>query len=208
MFDVLSWLVYAALALVALWGAFSVVMVISRINEKRFKSEEEQNGFLDAIESDLLSGNLDGVQEMCQGDRRALPMMVHLACVNRELGLAKIRQLLVDRFQRDVIADLEVRMTWVSTVIKTAPMLGLFGTVLGMMGAFGTLATQTTSEAEKLADDINVALRTTAIGLAIAIPLVMAMASVSNRIRQLEDLVSSGLTRVMEQLRAGWFSDS
>ena len=45
----------------------------------------------------------------------------------------------MDRFQRDVMSDLEYRLSWVSTVIKSAPMIGLFGTVFGMMGAFKTL---------------------------------------------------------------------
>jgi biopolymer transport protein ExbB/TolQ len=81
-------------------------------------------------------------------------------------------------------------------------MLGLLGTVIGMMGAFATLATAETVDATQLADDINVALRTTAAGLAIAIPLVIAMAAVNVRIRKMEDLVAAGLTRFLDSYRA------
>ncbi len=52
----------------------------------------------------------------------------------------------MDRYQRDVMSDLEYRLSWVGTVIKSAPMIGLFGTVFGMMGAFQTLATAETVE--------------------------------------------------------------
>ena len=44
------------------------------------------------------------------------------------------------RAAHDVMADLEYRVSWVNTVIKAAPMIGLLGTVVGMMGAFGSLA--------------------------------------------------------------------
>jgi biopolymer transport protein ExbB/TolQ len=81
-------------------------------------------------------------------------------------------------------------------------MLGLFGTVVGMIGAFATLATAETVEATALAGDINTALYTTAIGLAIAIPLVLCTASIHVRMRKMEDLVAAGLSRFLEVLRA------
>ena len=55
----------------------------------------------------------------------------------------------------------------------------------------------------ELAGDIRVALETTAIGLSIAVPLVMAMASITNRIRHMQDLVAAGLTRVLESYKIG-----
>jgi biopolymer transport protein ExbB/TolQ len=82
-------------------------------------------------------------------------------------------------------------------------MLGLFGTVTGMIGAFATLASAQSVEPTALAKDINVALYTTAIGLAIAIPLVMALNAVNNRIRHMEELVGTGLTRFLEAYREG-----
>ena len=47
------------------------------------------------------------------------------------------------------------------------------------------------------------ALYTTAIGLSIAIPLVMALNAVNNRIRHMEELVGSGVTRFLEAFRIG-----
>jgi len=99
------------------------------------------------------------------------------------------------------MSDLEYRLSWVSTVIKSAPMIGLFGTVFGMMGAFETLATAESVEPSALADDINIALRTTACGLAIAIPLMILVANVNIRIAKMEDLVGAGLARFMAAYR-------
>ena len=121
--------------------------------------------------------------------------------MNRDIGYTKVRQLLVDRFQRDVLADLEYRLSWVNTVIKSAPMIGLLGTVMGMMGAFKTLASQAKVKPAQLADDISFALITTASGLAIAIPLLLATASINVRIRKMEDLVAAGLTQFLDTFR-------
>lgn len=194
---------YGALAAVALWGAYFVVLVMTRVNRKRFKTEDAQDKFIESIEPDLKRGDFDAVLKACEGEARALPMMVTFACKNKVFGFNKVRQMTLDRFQRDVIAELDYSIAWIITVIKTAPMLGLFGTVVGMMGAFGKLASATNVSPSELAGDIRVALETTAIGLTIAIPLVMAMASIHNRIRHMQDLVGSGLARVLEAYKIG-----
>ena len=202
-FNVVGQLSYVALAAVALWGAYYVFLVLTRVNAKRYKTEAAQDDFIDSIEEDLRRGNFNAVQDRCEGNKRALPMLVSYACKNRSIGYQKLKQLTLDRFQRDVIADLDYSIAWIVTVIKTAPMLGLFGTVVGMMGAFGKLASATNVNPTDLAGDIRVALETTAIGLTIAIPLVMAMATIHNRIRHMQDLVASGLSRIFEAFKVG-----
>ncbi|MBL8870783.1 MAG: MotA/TolQ/ExbB proton channel family protein [Planctomycetaceae bacterium] len=202
-YDLLGKADYVFLALAALWGTVCVILVWNRVNAKRFKTEEEQDRFLDSIEPQLVQGNFDAALQTCESDNRALPVMISLALNNRELGYAKTRQLIMDRFQRDIIADLDQRISWISTVIKIAPMLGLLGTVAGMMGAFATLAEATTVEPSKLALDIRIALETTLIGLTITVPLLISMASISNRIKHMEELVAAGLTRFLEAYKIG-----
>ncbi len=200
-FSTIGNMMYGALAIIAVWGAFCVVMVWYRVREKRFRSEDEQAEFLDALDDSLLQGDFESAGQMLESDKRAMSQLALLAIVNRDIGYAKIRQLLVDRFQRDVLADLEHRLSWVNTCIKTAPMLGLLGTVMGMKGAFGTLSMKDSVKPSELAGDISLALLTTIWGLWIAIPLILAMASVNVRIRKLEDLVAAGLTRFLESLK-------
>ncbi|WP_164103225.1 MotA/TolQ/ExbB proton channel family protein [Candidatus Laterigemmans baculatus] len=203
-FDIIANSIYFALAAVAIWGLFCIVVVWSRVKQKRFKTEAAQEEFLEQIEGAVAAGKFDLAAEACHDDDRALPQMIELALANRALGYARVRQLILDRFQRDVLADLEHRLSWVNTVIKSAPMIGLFGTVFGMMGAFQTLASGGEAmDPSKLANDINIALRTTACGLAIAVPLILLIASVNIRIEKMEDLVGAGLTRFLEAFKVG-----
>ncbi len=53
-------------------GAYFVVLVMSRISAKRFKSEDAQDAFMDSIEGALRSGDFEAVEQACQGDKRAL----------------------------------------------------------------------------------------------------------------------------------------
>ncbi len=197
-----GYVIYTALAVIALWGAFCVIMVWRRVAQTRFRSEQEQGEFLDSVDQNLVEGQFDAALELCDGDSRAMPQLVTLALANRNIGYTKIRTLLADRFQRDVLSDLEYRLSWVYTVIKSAPMVGLLGTVVGMMGAFSELGSLENVNSQNLAENISLALITTACGLAIAIPLVLATASINVRIRKMEDLVGAGLTRFLESLRA------
>lgn len=81
----------------------------------------------------------------------------------------------------DAIADFSInenrkQMIWInliSLVAQAAPMLGLFGTVFGMIAAFATLR-EAGAEPSKLAGDISVALLTTMWGLVVAILAVIA----------------------------------
>ena len=198
-FSILGNIIYLVMFLIALWGAFCVVMVWSRVRQKQFANEEQQTLFLEAIEEPLSKGDFDAATELCDGDRRATCQLAQLAIENRKIGFGKVKQLVADRFQRDVLQDLEYRLSWVYTVIKTAPMIGLLGTVLGMMAAFSKLADpNATVEVSKLAMDIQFALITTALGLAIAIPLVLCTAYINVAIRKMEDLVSYGLNQFLE----------
>ncbi|MEW4565671.1 MotA/TolQ/ExbB proton channel family protein [Bremerella sp. JC770] len=192
---------YGALALIALWGMYCVSMIWARVAQKRFRNEAQQDAFLEAVEEPLERGDFQEASEICESDPRALPQLAYLAIENREIGYSQVKQLVVERFQRDVLADLDHRISWVNTVIKGAPMVGLLGTVTGMMGAFAKLAAAEKVDAGAMASDISLALITTALGLVIAIPLTFCLNSVNIRIRKMEDLVAVGLTRFMGSLR-------
>ncbi len=80
-----------------------------------------------------------------------------------------------------------------------APLLGLLGTVQGMIGAFDTVATGAVNDAgyyERLASDISLALITTFQGLVVAIPVVAMFTYFRNRI----DAVASAAGNVMERM--------
>jgi biopolymer transport protein ExbB/biopolymer transport protein TolQ len=80
----------------------------------------------------------------------------------------------LDRAEAIVHAKLKRGLTVLATIGSTAPFVGLFGTVVGILNAFQQIATQKTSGIGAVAGGISEALVTTAFGLLVAIPAVMA----------------------------------
>jgi biopolymer transport protein ExbB len=89
----------------------------------------------------------------------------------------------------DAMADFTVNenrkiSTWInyiSVIAQASPMLGLLGTVIGMVSAFGTLQQQGSADPSALAGDISVALLTTLWGLMNAIPCIIVYYILKNR---------------------------
>lgn len=69
---------------------------------------------------------------------------------------------------------LEKRLPWLSTIASAAPFIGLFGTVWGIMDAFQGLSSGGPATIQRVAPGISEALIATAVGLAAAIPAVIA----------------------------------
>ena len=202
LFQYLGYLVYAVLAVLALWGAYCIVMVWRRVGQMRFVDAQEQEEFLGELEEGLRAQDFNAAVELCDGDRRALPQLTLFALNNRELGYEKLRRRVAERFQQDVLSDIEHRLSWVTTVIKSAPMIGLLGTVMGMMGAFANLSSGEKVDTIQMAADIQFALITTACGLAIAVPLVLCTASININLTKMEDFVATGLGRLFESMKS------
>jgi len=72
------------------------------------------------------------------------------------------------------LTRLEKSLNFLATTASTAPFIGLFGTVWGIMNAFQSLSTEQTSTIQAVAPGISEALVATAVGLAAAIPSVVA----------------------------------
>ena len=98
---------------------------------------------------------------------------------------------------------LEHRLSYMALIGTLSPMVGLFGTVHGMIKAFSVIATAgATPKASELAMGISTALLTTLIGLAIAIPALAAFNILKNRIARLVlevGILSEGLMSRFEK---------
>ncbi|MFZ0394436.1 MAG: MotA/TolQ/ExbB proton channel family protein [Terracidiphilus sp.] len=88
----------------------------------------------------------------------------------------------LDRAEAIVHAKLKRGLAVLATIGATAPFVGLFGTVVGILHAFQQIATQKTSGIGAVAGGIAEALVTTAFGLLVAIPAVMAFNYFTGRV--------------------------
>lgn len=105
------------------------------------------------------------------------------------------------------IEELESRLGFLATVGSTAPFIGLFGTVWGIMNSFTSIAATKTTTLAVVAPGIAEALFATAIGLVAAIPAVIAYnkfsSSTDKYVARLEDFSDEFETLISRQLDEG-----
>ena len=82
---------------------------------------------------------------------------------------------------------LESKMSALSIIITVAPVLGLLGTVIGLMDVFSVIALEGTGQTELLSTGISKALITTVTGLSLAIPLMFVFQFLQTKIGKLYD---------------------
>lgn len=83
----------------------------------------------------------------------------------------------------EAVTILERRMTWLATIAASAPFVGLFGTVMGIVDAFHGLGSAGAATLRAVAPGISEALITTAAGLFVAVPALVAYNQLTARIR-------------------------
>ncbi len=182
-------------------GLYCVILVQLRLRKLRFRKEAQQIEFLETILDHLKAGEYREIEDLCEGDQRALPQLAFAAVSNRKMGYEPLKQYVSELLQRDIFGDIESRVSWIATAIRTGPLWGLFGTVLGMMAAFGEIGSGAKVEAHTIADRIAVALICTAMGLATAIPYGYLLAAINIKVRMLQDSLTSGIMRVLEHFK-------
>jgi biopolymer transport protein ExbB len=87
----------------------------------------------------------------------------------------------IEEAGRAVAHDLERFLTTLGTIATAAPLLGLFGTVIGMIEIFGSQG-PTGTNPQQLAHGISIALYNTAFGIAIAIPALIFYRHFRNKV--------------------------
>ncbi len=184
-----------------LWGMYCVIVLWRRVKQLRFENEDAEADFVNELNEHLGRKDYDAANELCDYDFRAVPRLTLLMIANRDLDFTQLRQFVTSRLQREILNDMEERLSWVVTVIKGGPLLGLFGTVMGMMAAFGRIGTGEKVEASQIAEDISIALICTAMGLLTAIPLGYVLSALSNRVRALQESMGASLTKILENFR-------
>ena len=105
-------------------------------------------------------------------DGSPLGRMLAAGLINRAHSREVMKESIGDT-GRQVVAELERYLNTLGTIAAVTPLLGLLGTVFGMIDIFGVIMEAGTGNAAVLAGGISKALVTTAAGLSVAIPTLM-----------------------------------
>lgn len=163
-------------------SVLAVAVILDRLHA--FRAAKIDDAALRAKVGDLLyEGKLDEAMSVCEKSKGpvAAVMLVGLDKFRKLLRLerpASEMEIVVSKSMEDyaprVMSDLEKRMNLLSLVGGMAPLLGMTGTVTGMIRSFDSMAEAAGLDAGAVASGISEALITTAAGLLIAMPAVAA----------------------------------
>jgi biopolymer transport protein ExbB len=196
--------VYAALALLAVWGVYNAILLYRTLAKKTLVGGAEP--LIHQVRDLLKANNFAGAIAVCQNPpywHTALAQLMAVALQYRDKGIGKVKQVLVMEFHTEVVAGMENRLASISTIVRMGPLLGLLGTVASMIGAFGRIGGSEKVNPNALASDISLALWATGAGLLIATPMMIVGNDIHARLRSLRDRTERQLQdfiEVLEQL--------
>lgn len=166
-----GWAMYPLLAFsVALVGL--AVYCALLIKESRFSQPEAVEALKKAIES----GDPENGLQACRDNEGYMTEILAIAFNTIQEGhhsAAAVNEAMEERAGK-ILAKPLVFVQYLQVIASISPMMGLLGTVSGMVKAFRNIAAQGLGKPELLANNISEALVTTASGLLIAIPALMA----------------------------------
>ena len=141
--------------------------------------------YVDRLEqvSGTASPSEEQLSELCDTDC-PIGVIVQAGFERRGGTLSEIEKAMEDAAARE-LAELRTRMRPLTTVGAVAPLVGLLGTVVGMIIAFHTASQAGLGKAELLAKGIYMALITTAGGLSVAIPAMLLAAFFTGRVERM-----------------------
>jgi len=117
-------------------------------------------------------------------DSSPLGEILAMGLINHHYGRETMKES-IEETGRKVVIELEKFLNTLGTVAHIAPLLGLLGTVLGMIKVFTVITSQGVGNAAALAEGISEALLTTAAGLCVAIPSLIFHRHFERRIAEL-----------------------
>ncbi|TWU46321.1 Biopolymer transport protein ExbB [Rubripirellula tenax] len=171
-------LVLFALSVAAAYLVFDQVMTLRR-------SEVLPEGVSDAVRQSLLTGRIAEADAACRRAPSVLSVVLLSGLSEYEFGWNEVEKAVEDSLASQA-SRLMRRIEYLSVIGNIAPMVGLLGTVTGMIFAFQQVATtRGGAGAGDLAEGIYQALVTTVGGLVVAIPSLAVYAVCRNRVDSL-----------------------
>lgn len=140
---------------------------------------------VEGIEQQLKEGNPQGAAEIVRSDDSLLGQVLSAGLSKLDRGHPQAHEAMQEVGEEEVMR-LEHNLNYMALIGNISPMIGLLGTVQGMISSFQVIANSgTTPKPSELAAGISTALFTTLVGLLIAIPAIAVFNILRNRIQRL-----------------------
>jgi biopolymer transport protein ExbB len=150
----------------------------------------------------LEKGEFDKAREMVGKDKSTISQMLGMGLAR--MGVVRRREdieIAMEEGMMEIIPQLEQRTPYVALLSNIATLLGLLGTIMGLIAAFTAVANANPAEkADLLSASISVAMNTTAFGLMSAIPLLLFHAKLTSTTGQIVDSLEMASVKALNSI--------
>ena len=152
--------------LLLIWGIATIIWKIISLSYAKINV----NNFLEKVIPLVKEKKYNEAAKLCETTKGPVAVIIHMGLLKADKGI-EVAEKAIENASVLEMAFLEKGFIPLSTTINLAPMFGFFGTIVGMIRAFGDIAAAGEVEPTIVATGIQIALITTAAGLAVAIPM-------------------------------------
>ncbi|MEK7866053.1 MAG: MotA/TolQ/ExbB proton channel family protein [Planctomycetota bacterium] len=158
-------------------------------------------GLVKDLKNLLQEDNVEGALALCKGDKGFLAAVMGAALEKASGGPEEMKAAMAEVGEEEAF-KLNMKISYLSLIGNVAPMLGLLGTVTGMIKSFGIIERESNPTPALLAKGVYEALVTTAQGLFVAIPILAVYFFYKNRVTKLVIEIGIVAGALMERFKA------
>jgi biopolymer transport protein ExbB len=194
---------------IALAGAIAIAIIIERLMRIVFQYNIDGTSFMFEVQKYVLANDIDGAIRLCNGaGRAALPRVIKAGLQRASRDEHQIQNA-IDAASLEVIPKIEKRLHYLGLIANLATLLGLLGTISGLIYSFGEVAKAPAAERQNvLSAGIAEALNCTAFGLLVAIMAMIAHSWLSSRASVLVEEVDEYSVKLIDLLSARKYKHS
>jgi biopolymer transport protein ExbB len=166
-------------------SVYFTALVIKLFMELRL-SEAVPAALVEKLENAIKDRKFQEAYDACRDNESFLARLVRTGVANLPNGRAEAKEAM-QTTQDEVVTSMEARISYLAIIGTLGPMIGLVGTIAGMIASFQEIATAagTQPKPEKVAEGISTALFITLEGVSLSVPAIFFFALFRNRIAQM-----------------------
>jgi len=185
---------YPILIVFAVGVAIAVERYLTLTNIRK-----QNSSVWNTIQPLLTSGEFDKAREITTEDSSTISQVLSMGLARQ--GAVRRRddiEIAMEESMMEIVPQLEKRTPYVALGANVATLLGLLGTIMGLIQAFTAVANANPAEkADLLSASISVAMNTTAFGLMVAIPLLVTHTILTSKTGQIVDSLEMATVKVL-----------
>jgi len=192
-----------ATLLIAITLAVSVAFMLERFIRLFMQMSINGSSFMFEIQKHVLANDLDGALRVCNGTKdAALPRVIKAGLMRASRSDEQIQNA-IDAASLEVIPQLERNLPFLALIANVATLLGLLGTISGLIRSFASIANADPAQRQALLSaGISEAMFATAFGLVVAISTMVAHSILSSKASKIVSDIDEHSVKLLDLLSA------